>query len=189
VTHDTTKSLGQRLCEAFQAVIPNHAGPVTWDDFDGLQQTIYERAAIRFTASLSDADPILAARVEAAETARQSAEARVAELERELDAANTYWPDFALKIRAKLREWGAETDDGCEDHLPDAFVEWVDGMADSEQRATARATAAEARVKELEKALKEIADLCPATHEICLASTMGQIAIAALSSQGAEDGK
>ena len=48
---------------------------------------------------------------------------------------------------------------------------------------------AEARVEALEKALEEIADLCPATQEVCLASTMGQIAIAALSSQGAEDGK
>lgn len=46
-----------------------------------------------------------------------------------------------------------------------------------------------ARVEELEKALEEIADLCPTTQEACLASTMGQIAIAALSSQGAEDGK
>ena len=144
-------------------------------------------AAWNRRATLSD--PILSARVEELEAARQSAEARVEELKHELEAANAYWPDFALRIRAKLHEWGVETDDGCEDHLPVSFEEWVDGMEDAEQRARFRATAAEARVKELEKALKEIADLCPATQEVCLASTMGQIAIAALSSQGAEDGK
>ena len=55
--------------------------------------------------------------------------------------------------------------------------------------AEAARQSAEARVEALEKALEEIADLCPATQEVCLASTMGQIAIAALSSQGAEDGK
>ena len=57
------------------------------------------------------------------------------------------------------------------------------------QKEGSTASQGAARVEELEKALEEIADLCPTTQEVCLASTMGQIAIVALSSQGAEDGK
>lgn len=87
-------SLGQRLCEAFQAARPPSGWmePLAWDNFDSDGKAQYERAAVSFVAKLSDAPAELGPEL-------QTAEDRIAELE----ALEPWWA-AAAEAEVKAHE-------------------------------------------------------------------------------------
>lgn len=71
-SYDGSKSLGERLCEAFAATFEGGgwADAPVWANFDARGQARYERAALNFTARLSDRGEGLGERPEPARERR-----------------------------------------------------------------------------------------------------------------------
>ena len=194
MSNDRTSQLIGRLREAAEWLaedipegtpeIEHLEGDVRLDELDLYCVWLMRQAA----DALSDPNPILAARVEELEAERDALIEESATLTRALTGLTCGGSEFFIRkgdrytadIRACV-DWVRRRDQQSAQRA-------LDAMRRAKEAEAARQSA-EARVEALEKALEEIADLCPATQEVCLASTMGQIAIAALSSQGAEDGK